>query len=345
MFDEKGMLTDRARGILFWISMALIAIVAISAVLFIFRSCSQTLSPSRDAVLIISPSDTFMCTGDQRQFTVEGAEGTVAWEASEGCSINQSGFFVASSAPGRCTVTASVRDARQEESVEVEVIACTPTTTPLPPTPAPTATPTPGGVVLAPDDPQGDVRTAAGGVPAAVPVGVDIRSASVASDLSVVLQPSAADVPEGLAGFAGEGDVLVWIQLYEALPAVSTADIDWIFALDLDGSATSGRPAGSSQTGIDAGLWDDAVLALDGDASGYSTYFLYWDAGSNVYQVGANEVRYRIDDSRTLIGLAIPYDTLARSVALTIVPGAAKGRAGAVVYSQGVVDMVDLHPE
>ncbi len=37
MFDEKGMLTDRARGILFWFTLAMIVIVAVGAIVTILR--------------------------------------------------------------------------------------------------------------------------------------------------------------------------------------------------------------------------------------------------------------------------------------------------------------------
>ena len=42
------------------------------------------------------------------------------------------------------------------------------------------------------------------------------------------------------------GEVLLWITLYEPIPAAPTVFTDWLIALDLDGDRATGRPAGAA---------------------------------------------------------------------------------------------------
>ena len=55
MFDDKGMLTDRARGILFWFTISMIALLAIIAIITILRACGGLVSQV-SPTLVISPS-------------------------------------------------------------------------------------------------------------------------------------------------------------------------------------------------------------------------------------------------------------------------------------------------
>jgi len=224
----------------------------------------------------------------------------------------------------------------------------TPTDTPTPtetPTPKPSPTPTP----LA--DPQGDVGTYESGDPVeGVPAGVDIRTASVDAGLRVVLQP-AEGVPAGLAAWATAGEVLLWIALYEPVPDPPAGYVEWVFALDLDGDVGTGRPVGSARINPDLGMEVAVAAYYEPDTAEYATYFLVWDPARGAWTIGPQEVRFTLDESRTLVGLALPLQTLTQMVAqttgVTLVPEAVKGRAAALssVEGQRVIDFCPDRPE
>ena len=179
-----------------------------------------------------------------------------------------------------------------------------------------------------------------------VPAGVDVRIASVGTDLRVNLQ-SAAEAPAELAGWAAEGEVLLWITLYEPIPS-PPAYADWLFALDLDGNIATGRPAGSARINPDLG--DEAVVGVLYDpASGeYVPYFLVWDPAQGGWADGPEGIRFTLGASRTVIGLALPLETLTQAVAqttgVTLVPGAVKGRVAALSIA-GEQMVVDFYPD
>jgi len=327
MFDERG-LTDRARGILFWFTIAMIALVAVIAIIVILRACTSVISPPDEAAaLTIAPSEVSLCPGDQRQFTLQEG-GEAVWETTDpGGSVSQSGNYAAGTMPGDYIVKAS-RDG-QEAMAVVHVVDCTPTPTYIP-TIAPTQTPVPPTASPA-LDPQGDVENYETEAPAAaVPAGVDIQSANVQlDDLHVVLQPAAEDVPEELAGWATEGEALVWLSLYEPIPDPPVVTTRWIFVLDLDGNVTTGRSQGTFK--VDRGLGNEVVVLLTYAAGAYDIEVWVWDNASGLLVDGPDGVRYKISDSRTLVALALPLDAFTQAVlqhsGVTVDLEAVKGRA------------------
>ncbi len=345
------MLNDRAREILFWFTVGMIVLVALVAVITILRACGGPVSV--EPPLAISPGEISLCPGEQHQFIVEG-DAEVTWEATGG-TISESGLFAASDAPGDYTITATRRDSRKTARAIVHVVACTPTPTPVPspvptPTPTPTATPTPEPTPLPPADPQGDVGAYGSGDPVeGVPAGVDISAASVAPDLRVVLQPTEG-VPPELVGWATEGEMLLWLSLHEPVPALPAAFTDWLFALDLDGDTDTGRAAGAGRINPDLGT-EAAVGVSYNPANGeYEPYLWIWDPAQEEWTEEPDVVRFYVDESRTLIGLALSLETLTQNVAqttgVTVVPEAVKGRAAALSFAgeQGVVDFYPDRP-
>ena len=188
------MLNERSRVILFWFTIGMIVLVAAVAIITILRACGGPVS--MEPPVAISPAEVNLCTGEQNQFTVEN-DVEVTWDVTGG-TISERGLFTSSDAPGDYIVTAAQRGSRRAGEAIVHVIACTPTPTPLPsptPLPTPTATPTPEPTPTPPPDPQGDVGAYDSGAPIeGIPVGVDIRAASIGADLRVDIQ-SAAGVP------------------------------------------------------------------------------------------------------------------------------------------------------
>jgi len=215
----------------------------------------------------------------------------------------------------------------------------------------PTPTPTPEPTPIPPADPQGDVTAYESGAPIeAPPPGLDIRAASAADDLKVVLQPIAG-VPEALTGWAGENDVLLWISLYEPVPTSLAVYTDWLFVLDLDGDTTTGRPAGSARINPDLGTEAALGVSFNATAGQYEPYFWVWDPAQDDWTEVAGVSRFIIDDSRTIVGLAVPLETLTRSVAettgVTVAPEAVKGRAAALTFvgDQAVIDFYPDRPQ
>ena len=349
------MLNDKARVILFWFTIGMMVLVAVVAATTILRSCGGGATPApEETPLAISPAEVTMCTGEQRQFT---AEGQVTWEAAGG-TISASGLFIAGDTPGDYTITATRSDSRQAAQAIVHIVACTPTPTSTPtpvpsptPTSPPTAAPTPEATAPPPTDPQGDVGAYETGAPVeAPPAGVDIRTASVGPDLRITLQPTDA-VPAELAAWVAEDEVLLWISLYEPVPDPPEVYTEWLFALDLDGDVETGRPAGSARINPDLGTEAAVGVSYDVGSGEYGPYLLVWDPAQDDWADGPDVVRFYLDETRTLIGLALPLETLTQTVAqvtgVTLVTEAVQGRAAALSYAgeQAVIDFYPDRPE
>ncbi|OQY17900.1 MAG: hypothetical protein B6I34_11515 [Anaerolineaceae bacterium 4572_32.1] len=275
MLNDSGM-SDKARAILFWLTIALIIIVAVMAIVTILRACNSIISPPEEP-LTISPGEISLCSGEQHQFTVAGNL-DVSWEATGGI-ISNGGLFTAGDVPGDYTVTAAGVDTRQQVEAVVHITTCAPSPTPEPsPTAAPTDTPTPEAIAPQSTDPQGDVGAYENSAPVeGIPAGVDISGASIAADLHVSLQPTEG-VPPELTDWASEGEILLWIALHTPIPNPPPVYMNWLFALDVDGNTATGRPAGSRRINPDLG--DEAVIGVSYDpaTAAYEPYFLVWDA-------------------------------------------------------------------
>ena len=218
----------------------------------------------------------------------------------------------------------------------------------LSPTPTSTTTPSLEPLPISPSDPQADLVSYNGLAPVQqVPAGVDIRAASVDADLRVTLEPTTG-VPEELAGWA-EGEVLLWIALYDPIPDPPAVYTEWIFALDLDGDVGTGRPAGSLRINPDIGVEVTIGAYYDPANGGYGYYSLVWDPAQESWVDGPAGIHYTLSESRTLIGFALPLETLTQSVTqvtgVTYVHGAVRGRAAALaVEGQKVIDFYPDRP-
>ena len=351
------MLDDKSRVILFWFSVGMIVVVVIVALISLLQAWGR--GAAEESPLTISPDEIRLCLGESHQFTVEGIvedDAEVDWRATGG-TISASGRFTAdftaSDGPDDYVITVIRSNPRQIADAVVHVAACTPTPvaspTPIPtltPIPSPSPTPTPEPTP-SPTDSRGDVGAYENGVPVeGVPPGVDIRSASVGTDLRVDLG-STAGVPEELIGWLAEGEVLLWIVLYEPVPDPPVYT-DWLFALDMDGDIATGRPVGAARVNPDLG--DEAVIGAlyDPTIAEYSPYFLVWDPAQGSWVDGPEGMRFYIGESRTVVGFALPLGTLTQAVAettgVTFVPEAAKGRA-AVLSFAGEQTVVDFYPD
>jgi hypothetical protein len=245
--------------------------------------------------------------------------------------------------------------------VPVNTATPVPTDTPAPTetpalTPIPTTTPAPGPSPTSPPsptpslDPAGDISVYVNGNPVEQdrqPDGADIRTASVSADLRVVLQP-AEGVPAELAGWATGDEILLWISVHDPVPDPPAAFIDWAFVLDLDGDVSTGRPAGAVRVNPDLGYEAAIGVSYDTASGEYEPYFLVWAPEESVLVLGPEAPRFTMNESRTLIGLALPLETLAKSVeqttGVTVVPSEVKGRA-AVVSVAGHQRVVDFYPD
>ncbi len=214
----------------------------------------------------------------------------------------------------------------------------------LEPTLEPTSTPTPTPLA----DPQGDVGVYGSGEPVEdSPAGVDIRAASPGSDLRVALQPG-EETPTELAEWVAEGEILLWIALHEPVPDPPTQYMEWLFALDLDGDLATGRQPGAARINPDLGM--EAAIGAYYNLSNqdYAAYLLVWDPEQGGLTPQLGPVRFTLDESRTLIGLALSLETLTQAVAqtagVTVAPEAVKGRAAALADVAGL-RVIDFYPD
>jgi hypothetical protein len=339
----------RGRLILFWFTVTLIVLVAIAAVVTIIRLFRG--SPARGGPLTVAPGDPIVCPGQAIGFSVDADQ--VTWSASGG-TIDPEGLYVAGGEPGDFVVSALDEETAQSGQTAVHILECTPTP-PLPATntPVPTVAPTPEPTQLLEaavpvDDARGDVGAySTGEAIVGVAGGVDIRTGSMGGDLRAVLQPQSG-VPDQLQGWAGPGDALMWVVLYEPVPEQPPSYTDWVFALDLDGNAQTGRPPGQARINPDLG--DEVALGLRFDpASGeYTAYALVWSAQDQDWTDGPDQVRYLIGDDRTLVALAVPLQGLVNAVTqgsgVIMVPERVRGRVAVLSY---VADqaVIDLYPD
>jgi len=253
----------------------------------------------------------------------------------------------ATAAPATTAPTPAPTDAPALVNTSAPTDIPAPTETP-PSTPTLISTLSPGLFPASSLDPQGDVEIYEGGDwTGEAPGGVDIRATSVGADLRVALQP-VEGVSAELPGLAAEGDILLWISFYDPAPDPPTVFADWVFALDVDGDVATGRPAGTVRVNPDLG-YEVAIGVSYNDASGeYEPYFLVWDPASQALILQSDEPRVALNEARTLIGLALPLETLASSVAqtsgVTLAVGEVRGRAAAQSYV-GERKVIDFCPD
>lgn len=338
----------RGRLLLFWFTVVLIVVVAVAAVITILRLFRG--SPARRTPVTIEPADAILCPGQVQAFASSADQ--VAWNATGGA-IGPDGQYVAGSEPGDYIIEAIDEESGQAGRTDVHILECTPTVAPAsPPTAVPTLAPTAQATVAsAPvvpsEDPRGDVGAYdTGEAVAGVAGGVDIQTASVGGDMRVALQPSAG-VPDALAGWAGPGDALLWVVLYEPIPEEPLAYTDWVFALDFDGNSQTGRPPGQARINPDIG--DEAAVGLSYDAASgeFTPYFLAWNAQDQDWTSGPEQVRYFVSDDRTLLAFAVPVQTLIDTVSqrsgVSYAPQSIRGRVAVLSYV-GEQAVIDLYP-
>ena len=344
------MLSERTRKVLSWLTVVVVGIVIVSGMVSVL---SLLIRPGEEIPsLQVIPPEVTLCLGQQVSFSVEPPLEDVEWAATGGGEISSDGHYVAGELPGDHEIQAAGPRRGQRGRAVVHIIVCTPTPTATPsPTPVPSPTPTAVPTPLPSADPQGDVGIYTTGAPVAQPpAGVDIRNASVGTDRQVTLQP-VEGVPAELTGWAGEGEALLWIVLHEPIPDAPPSPTDWLFALDLDGDVGTGRPVGTARINPDLGMEVAVGIYYDPLDGSYAPYFLIWNPGLEDWEAGPDVVRFTLDESRTVIGLALPVDILQQEVArvtgVTLVPEAVLGRVAAIVYTtpEAVVDFYPDLPE
>jgi hypothetical protein len=230
----------------------------------------------------------------------------------------------------------------------------------VPTTPPPTWTPEPTEAPPSPTDPpvptdtpvpadaQGDVVTYDDALDSVeeYPAGIDILVASIGPDSSVPFD-AAKDVPDALADWSTDDELLLWVELQEALPDLPEDKLEWVFILDVDGDTETGRPAGARPVNPDLGYEAAVSLSYSPDNEQYVTYYAVWNAETGGW-ITSSEVRYFVDDSGTLIGLAVSRQALTEAIAeasgTTVVPGSVLGRVAALA-GQGAERVADFYPD
>jgi hypothetical protein len=340
------MLGERTRKILFWATAAVVALVVIAGMISALR---LLIRPRAEITpLEVIPPEALLCPAQQVDFSVEPPLSDVEWAATGGGEISLQGRYTAGELPGDYEIRAAGPEGQLGRAV-VHIVLCTPSPTPAPSaTPTPLPTPTVAPTPIPPADPQGDVGLYSSGAPvASPPAGLDILNASMAPDRSLALQPD-QDAPSDLAGWAAEGEALLWIALYDPIPETMDALTQWLFALDLDGDAATGRPMGTGRVNPDIGMEVALGVELNPADQTFVPYFLIWDPAQGGWIEGPDVARFTLNESRTLVALAVPLDALQQLVTevtgVTWVPEAAVGRAAAVSYVEPEA-VIDLYPD
>jgi len=251
----------------------------------------------------------------------------------------------------------SARDGAAEptETLSAEAVGSAtpgdgPTDTPVP-TWTPVATesesplPTPRPTPALGSDPQGDVETYDDGSPVDdAPAGIDILSTNVGADMHVSLEPD-GNTPAELAAWVEEDEMLMWLSLYDPIPLSPTYPMEWLVVLDMDNDVESGRPVGAARINPDLGMEVAVGMFYNPENKTYGTYTLIFD------QLGVTagpEARMYIDDSRTLVGLAVALDPLIQAVeetvGVTVTLDSVIGRAAAL-HGAGEDRVIDFFPE
>jgi hypothetical protein len=224
----------------------------------------------------------------------------------------------------------------------------TATAAPFTATPLPAATATEEPLPPGPRDAQGDVGSYASGAPVeGAPPGIDIWAASIGPERQVLLQPPEG-TPAQFLEWVNEGELLLWVRLHEPIPEAPPAYTEWIFALDVDGDPTTGRPVGSARINPDLGM--EAALAVYYDpASQFGSYLLLWDRNAGALLASPLQVRYMLNETRSAVGLAISLDALSQAVAaasgVTLDPAAMIGRAAAWSTLPSGERVIDFYPD
>jgi hypothetical protein len=337
------MLGAQIRRILSWVTVAVIAAVIVSGMAVVLRQ----VWPDRGArSLQIVPAEVVLCPDQEVTFRVEPQVADVEWAATGGGEISPEGRFVAGE-PGDVEVRAAGPRGGQGRAIAY-VTACTPTPTPLPTlTSLPTPTPTPETTPIAEADPQGDVSVYETGAPATQPpAGLDIRNASIAPDRRLTLGVQEG-LPGGLAQWVQEGEAVLWIALNDPIPDALAVRTDWLFALDLDGDSSTGRPAGARPINPDLGYEVALGVYYDPASAAYVPYLLVWNPTAQDWE-GGPAVRHWISEDRTLVALALPLYAVRQEVervtGVMELPEAALGRAATIAYTSPDV-LADLYPD
>lgn len=339
------MMNQKIRQILSWTTVIIVVVVIVSGMASVLEILTRTEPASQP--LNIAPAGMNLCPGEVASFVVEPPAPDLEWAATGG-TISTEGLYTAGDLPGDYEVQVAGPGGARGRAL-VHIALCTPTPTPAPtptatliPTPTPTPTPIPSA------DAQGDVAAYATGARVAqVPPGLDIQNASVGPDLKVTLG-GAEELPEEIVEWAQEGEVILWMALYEPLPEAPLVSADWLFVLDVDGDPSTGRPPGTRP--INADLGDEAAVGLYYTLEGgaYTPFFSVWDPAQEAFVNGPTAVRYWLSQDRKLIVLAIPLATLQQEVervaGVTLVADAVRGRAAAIAFTVPEA-IADLYPD
>ncbi len=327
------MLTPPVRTLLTWLTLLVVAVMLISGLAGILRMLAR---PSRSfSALSIAPPEVTLCAGESVTFAAAPLP-AARWAATGG-TIGADGRYIAGNLPGNYEVQA-VGPQGERGRAYIHIVICTPTPPPTPtPIPTPTPTPTPPPTPIPEADPAGDLFVYNTGAAASAPFdGLDIRNSAFAADSRLLT----AGLPSELAGWAQEGETVLWMALHTPIPEGMPVRADWFFVLDLDGNPGTGRPPGTRP--VNQGLGDEVAVGLyyDPTDGAFHSYLLLWNAARRDFDDGG-EPRYWLSPDRTLVALAVPGDVLG---ARGFVPEAARGRAATIAYTTPNI-VADFYPQ
>jgi hypothetical protein len=265
----------------------------------------------------------------------------VKWTATGGV-IGSEGFYTAPDIPGDYQIIAQHPSSDYRAAATVHVVAVGGVTAEPSPSPTeaaaiiqPTAAPTVAAVALTSASPTsapiptqtpapmpatfldgaGDLVNFDTLEPVAIaPPGTDIRAACFDDGRRLVRA-----VPEGLAGEIGDWDteknVILWIMFHEPIPTAADMERFWLFALDTDGSVTTGRPVDEGKINPDIGA-EVTVGVHSNPAAGIELipYVLVWNARLITSEPQAVDIEARLNAARDVLFIRISAEQLAAAI-------------------------------
>ena len=351
---------------------------AVVACALLCGGCTLFGGNGQSGAIEVSPGEITLCPAQSYQFhaSQEGeAMRRVEWDATGGV-ISSDGFYTAPGEPGDYAVSAGPAQGDSRGLALVHVIPCVdgkplppPTPTQLPPPTPPTLTPT-----AAPPEPTPTATAARSPLPTPTAIttqavcldrsgdlarydtlapvrravqGADIQRASL-DDARHPVTTLPPDLRAEIGDWDQETSLILWMTLYqpvpdEAAPGEPDTERYWLFALDLDGDSTTGRPVGDGVINPDMGVEVTIGVKWDPELGAEREPYIYvWNADTGTSDRRTEGVEARFSRARDAVFVRIGVDLLSELVRqyseTEFDPTRAVGRAAALaVTDEGMV--------
>jgi hypothetical protein len=177
------------------------------------------------------------------------------------------------------------------------------------PTTTPTRTPKPSSSIFY--DESGDLVSFDTLAPVAIaPPGTDIRTACF-SGRRQLTRTIPEELTSEISDWNTEENLILWLTFHEPVPTAPDIERYWIFALDADGNAGTGRPVGEGIINPDIGV--EATIGVHSNpAAGIelAPYALIWNARLVTLESHTLDMEARLSTARDALFIRVPAGSL-----------------------------------